>query len=150
MYSQKNHVTKLHMYHDTYCALDFLQKDVLYSAFYSRWKDLFVIGLPSGSVGWAATWWWVGWAATWWSGGCGFSPAGSATFLHGDLSWNMFYGHSLTLPSADSRRAVVSFWWKNVHNTAVLQLGFEGRGVWGRVLLCGHTRMRAPCVIWCA
>ena len=26
-----------------------------------------------------------------------------------------FYGHSL--PSADSRRAVVSFWRKNVHNT---------------------------------
>ena len=30
-------------------------------------------------------------------------------------SWNIFYGHSL--PSADSRRAVVSFWRKNVHNT---------------------------------
>ena len=27
----------------------------------------------------------------------------------------IFYGHSL--PSADSRRAVVSFWRKNVHNT---------------------------------
>ena len=26
-----------------------------------------------------------------------------------------FYGHSL--PSADSRRAIVSFWQKNVHNT---------------------------------
>ena len=33
----------------------------------------------------------------------------------GDWSWNIFYGHSL--PSADSRRAVVSFWRKNVHNT---------------------------------
>ena len=32
-----------------------------------------------------------------------------------DWSWNIFYGHSL--PSADSRRAVVSFWRKNVHNT---------------------------------
>ena len=28
---------------------------------------------------------------------------------------NIFYGHSL--PSADSRRAIVSFWRKNVHNT---------------------------------
>ena len=33
------------------------------------------------------------------------------------LSWRLiiFYGHSL--PSADLRRAVVSFWRKNVHNT---------------------------------
>ena len=31
-------------------------------------------------------------------------------------SWNIIYGHSL--PSADSRRAVVSFWRKNVHNTS--------------------------------
>ena len=30
-------------------------------------------------------------------------------------SWNIFYGHCL--PSADSRRADVSFWQKNVHNT---------------------------------
>ena len=29
--------------------------------------------------------------------------------------WNIFYGHSL--PSADSRRAVVRFWRKNVHIT---------------------------------
>ena len=42
-------------------------------------------------------------------------PPKSATFLRGDWSWNIFYGHSL--PSADSRRAVVSFWRKNVHNT---------------------------------
>ena len=33
----------------------------------------------------------------------------------GQLSVSIFYGHSL--PSADSRRAVVSFWRKNVHNT---------------------------------
>ena len=39
----------------------------------------------------------------------------SATFFRGDWSWNIFYGHSL--PSADSRRAVVSFWRKDVHNT---------------------------------
>ena len=42
-------------------------------------------------------------------------PPRSATFFHGDWSWNIFYGHSL--PSPDSRRAVVSFWRKNVHNT---------------------------------
>ena len=42
-------------------------------------------------------------------------PPRSATFFRGDCSWNIFYGHSL--PSADSRKAVVSFWRKNVHNT---------------------------------
>ena len=42
-------------------------------------------------------------------------PPRSATFFCRDWSWNIFYGHSL--PSADSRRAVVSFWQKNVHNT---------------------------------
>ena len=42
-------------------------------------------------------------------------PPRSATFFRGDWSWNIFYGHSP--PSADSRRAVVSFWRKNVHNT---------------------------------
>ena len=42
-------------------------------------------------------------------------PPRSATFFRGDWSWNIFYGHSL--PSADTRRAVVSFWRKNVHNT---------------------------------
>ena len=36
-----------------------------------------------------------------------------ATFFHGDWSSNNFYGHSL--PSADSRRAVFSYWRKNVH-----------------------------------
>ena len=45
----------------------------------------------------------------------GSTPSRSATFFRGDWSWNIFYGHSL--PSADSRRAVVSFWRKNVHNT---------------------------------
>ena len=44
----------------------------------------------------------------------GSISTGSATFFHGDWSWNIFYSHSL--PSADSRRAVVTFWWKKVHN----------------------------------
>ena len=42
-------------------------------------------------------------------------PPRSATFFRGDWSWNIFYSHSL--PSADLRRAAVSFWRKNVHNT---------------------------------
>ena len=42
-------------------------------------------------------------------------PPRSATFFRGDWSWNIFYGHSL--PSAGSRRAVVSSWRKNVHST---------------------------------
>ena len=45
----------------------------------------------------------------------GLTLAGSAIFFLGDWSWNIFYGHSL--PSADSRRAVVSFSWKKVHST---------------------------------
>ena len=44
----------------------------------------------------------------------GSTPTGSATFFRGDWSWNIFYVHSF--PSADSRRAFISFWWKNVHN----------------------------------
>ena len=44
----------------------------------------------------------------------GLIPARSATFFFGDWSWYIFYSHSL--PSADSR-AVIGFWWKNVHNT---------------------------------
>ena len=46
----------------------------------------------------------------------GLTPAGWATFVHGDLLiMNFIYGHSL--PSTDSRRALVSFWHKNMHNT---------------------------------
>ena len=41
-------------------------------------------------------------------------PPWLATFFRGDWSWNIFYCHSL--PSADSRWAVVSFWRKNAHN----------------------------------
>ena len=40
-----------------------------------------------------------------------------ATFFCGDWSWNNFYGHALL--SADSRRAVVSYWWKNVQKVLV-------------------------------
>ena len=45
----------------------------------------------------------------------GPTPAEVGNILCGDWSWNIFYGHSL--PSADSRRAVVSSWRKKVHNT---------------------------------
>ena len=45
----------------------------------------------------------------------GSTPAEVGNIFRRDWSWNIFYGHSL--PSADSRRAVVSFWRKNVHNT---------------------------------
>ena len=45
----------------------------------------------------------------------GSTPAKSATFFRGDWSQNIFYSHSH--PSDDSRRAAVSFWQKNVHNT---------------------------------
>ena len=42
-------------------------------------------------------------------------PAGSLTFFRWDWSWNTLLGHSL--PSADSRRAVITFWQKNAHIT---------------------------------
>ena len=45
----------------------------------------------------------------------GLTPAGSATFFCGDLVMKYFlwsFSHY-----ADSRRAGVSFWRKNVHNT---------------------------------
>ena len=51
--------------------------------------------------------------SNWWSGGCKFDPHQVQQFFRRDWSWNIFYGHSL--PSADSRRASVSFWQKNVH-----------------------------------
>ena len=45
----------------------------------------------------------------------GLTLAGSAAFFRAVLIMKCFYGHSL--PSAESRRAVVSFWQKNVHKT---------------------------------
>ena len=45
----------------------------------------------------------------------GSTPAKVGNILSWRLIMKYFYGHSL--PSADSRRAVVSFWRKNVHNT---------------------------------
>ena len=45
----------------------------------------------------------------------GLTPAEVGNVLSWRVIMNIFYGHSL--PSADSRRAVVSFWRKNVHNT---------------------------------
>ena len=44
----------------------------------------------------------------------GSVPAESATVIH-EIDHKYFYGHSL--PCTDSRRAVVSFRRKNVHNT---------------------------------
>ena len=40
----------------------------------------------------------------------GSIPAGSAAFFRGDWSWHIFCG--LSIPSADSKREVVSFWRK--------------------------------------
>ena len=45
----------------------------------------------------------------------GSTPAEVGNILLWRFDHEIFYGHSL--PSADSRRAVVSFWQKNVHNT---------------------------------
>ena len=54
----------------------------------------------------------------WRPGGRGFNPCQGRqhSFVAIDREiFSTFYGHSL--PSADSRRAVVSCWRKNVHNT---------------------------------
>ena len=49
--------------------------------------------------------------------------SGPATFFHGDWSWNNFYGHSPS--TADSRRSVVRYWWKDVHLLLVKRLGLS-------------------------
>ena len=52
----------------------------------------------------------------WRPGGRGFNPRRGRQHSFVEIDHEIFlYGHSL--PSADSRRAVVSFWQKNVHNT---------------------------------
>ena len=54
----------------------------------------------------------VGCTSNWWLGGCGLHPHQVINLLSWRFwSWNIFYGHSH--PSADSARAVVSFWQKN-------------------------------------
>ena len=45
----------------------------------------------------------------------------TGSILCGDWSWNHFYSHSL--PTTDSSRAVVSYWWKDVHFVLVKRLG---------------------------
>ena len=44
----------------------------------------------------------------------GLTPA-EATFFRGD--YHEIFSTLISFPSADSRRAFVSFWRKNVHNT---------------------------------
>ena len=51
----------------------------------------------------------VGCVSDWWSGSLELDPRGFSNIL--SLRFIMKY----SLPSADSRRAVVSFWQKNVH-----------------------------------
>ena len=57
------------------------------------------------------------------SSGCGrrFDPHIRQHSFVEICSWKHSYGHSL--PSTNSRRAVVSYWWKNVHNVLVNCLG---------------------------
>ena len=55
--------------------------------------------------------------------GCGlwlWHSLGPSKIFRRDWSWNIFQGHSL--PSADSRRAVVSFWRKNAHRNGKLTI----------------------------
>ena len=54
------------------------------------------------------------------SGGCGFEPRRVGNILSWRFDHEIF--STVILPSADSRRAVVRFWRKNVHNTLVNRL----------------------------
>ena len=57
----------------------------------------------------------VGCASEWWSAGCGFDPHRVSNILSSRFDHEIFSSHSH--PFSDSRRAFVSFWQKNVHNT---------------------------------
>ena len=52
---------------------------------------------------------------------CNLFPCANFPGMRGVWSWNNFYGHSL--PSTDWRKAVVSYWRKNVHQVLVNCLG---------------------------
>ena len=52
----------------------------------------------------------------------GSTPASSATFVEID---HEIFSMVILLPSADSRRVVVSFWQKNVHNIGLLHRGLS-------------------------
>ena len=58
----------------------------------------------------------------------GSIPIGPETFFRGDRSGNICYSDSL--PSADSRRAVVSFWQKNVHKYWLTRIKPAQEKVW--------------------
>ena len=62
----------------------------------------------------------IGSVSTWHASGPSSIPI-SGTFFRGDLVMKNSYGHSPS--SADSRRAVVSYWQKNVHYILVNCLG---------------------------
>ena len=62
------------------------------------------------------------WCTSYWrSGGRSWPLRGPATFFRGDRSWNIFFGHPLSY--TDSRRAIVSFWGKNVYDYWLTSLG---------------------------
>ena len=88
------------------------------------WNMVFFVGGGMGAEYFQSFWWFViQWALVALLDACltgdqedvGLTSASSATFFSGNWSWNIFYSHSL--PSTDSRKAVVGFWRKNVHTT---------------------------------
>ena len=75
--------------------------------------NIYILAGPGGTFGCASDWRLAG------RTGDQEVAASTPIEVGNILSWRLimkyFYGYSL--PSADSRRAVVSFWLKNVHNT---------------------------------
>ena len=51
----------------------------------------------------------------WWSGGCGSDPRQVWQHSLVEINHEIFSMVILSFSSTDLRRAVVSFWWKNVH-----------------------------------